>query len=105
MSTSTDDEPPEDRMIDIYPAPSAGGVRASRVSQRKVSSPGTKTTNTKMMDLEIASVSDGPGVEERDFHSKQVTQGCQHLDQAELTDWWKIGLQRMDSGMVSELNI
>jgi len=76
MPTSTDDEPLEDRMMDIYPAPSAGGVLASRVSQRKVSSPANKATNTKMMDLEIASVSEGPGVEERDFYSKQVTQDC-----------------------------
>lgn len=88
MSTgSTDDEPPEDRTMDIHPAPSAGGVLACRVSQRKVSSPGSKAANKKMIDLEIASVSEGPGVEERDFHSKQVTQCCQHLDQAELTDW------------------
>lgn len=83
MSSSTDEEPPEDRMMDIHPAPSAGGVLASRVSQRKVSIPGNKSINTKVMDLELASVSEGPGVEERDFHSKQVIQECRYLHQAE----------------------
>lgn len=72
MSTSADDEASDDRMVDIHPASSAGGVFASRMSQRRVSTHGNKATNTKMMDLEIASVSDGPGVEERDFRSKQV---------------------------------
>lgn len=59
-------------MMDIHPAPSVGGVLTSRVSQRKVSIPGNKAINTKVMDLELASVSEGAGVEERDFHSKQV---------------------------------
>lgn len=74
MSTSNEDEPPEDRMMDIHPTSSAGGVISSRISQRKVSSYGKKGTDIKEMDLELASVSDAPEVEERDFHKKQVIQ-------------------------------
>lgn len=71
MSTSTEDEPAEDRVMEIHPTSSAGGVFSSRVSQRKAIH-GNKATNAKEMDLEVASVSDAPEVEERDFHSKQV---------------------------------
>ncbi|GLI72552.1 hypothetical protein PoHVEF18_000729 [Penicillium ochrochloron] len=75
MSTSTEDEPPEDRMMDIHPTSSAGGVFSSRVLQRRVSIHGEKSTHTKEVDLEVASVSDAPEVEERDFHKKQVFKG------------------------------
>ncbi|KAJ5950674.1 potassium transporter [Penicillium vulpinum] len=75
MSSSTDDEPPEDRMMDIQPTPSAGGVFSSRVSPRKAHTGGNKTTDSKEMDLEVASISDAPETEERDFHSKQVFKG------------------------------
>ncbi|CEJ58653.1 hypothetical protein PMG11_07303 [Penicillium brasilianum] len=75
MSTSTEDESPEDRIMDIHTTSSAGGVVSSRVIQRKVPLHGGRATNTKEMDLEIASVSDSPEVEERDFHSKQVFKG------------------------------
>lgn len=59
--------------MDIHTTSSAGGVVSSRVIQRKVPLHGGRATNTKEMDLEIASVSDSAEVEERDFHSKQVT--------------------------------
>lgn len=75
MSTSTEDEPPEDRTMDIQPTPSAGGVFPSRVLQRKISIHGKQVTDTKEVDLEVASISDTPEVEERDFHKKQVFKG------------------------------
>jgi hypothetical protein len=73
MSTCTEDESPRDRIMDIHTTSSAGGVVSSRVTQRKALLHGGRATNTKEMDLEIASVSDSTEVEERDFHSKQVT--------------------------------
>jgi hypothetical protein len=74
MSTSTEDEPPAEGLMDIHPTSSAGGVFGSRVCQRKISIHGKKNTETKEIDLEVASVSDTPEVEERDFHKKQVIQ-------------------------------
>lgn len=102
MSTSTEDEPPEDRMMDIHPTSSTGGVFSSRTTQRKVPIHGSRATNTKEMDLEVASVSDSPEVEERDFHSKQVTWNCLYSGVTEYTDHLRIGFQRMDSSMVSD---
>ncbi|KAJ5503537.1 potassium transporter 19 [Penicillium fimorum] len=75
MSTSTDDESSEDRTMNIQPSSSAGGVFSSRVSPRRAPTGGNKTTDPKEMDLEVASISDGPEMEKRDFHSKQVFKG------------------------------
>ncbi|KAF7720250.1 Uncharacterized protein PECH_003365 [Penicillium ucsense] len=74
MSTSAEEES-EDRMTEIYPTPSAGGVYTSRLTQRKGSTHGGKPMmeSNKEMDLEIASISDAPAVEERDFHHKQAS--------------------------------
>ncbi|KAJ5160073.1 potassium transporter 19 [Penicillium canariense] len=69
MSTSTGDKPPEDTTSN------GGGVFSSRVSQRKASVQGNKATTAKIMDIELASNSDEPEVDERDFHSKQVFKG------------------------------
>ncbi|KAF3384249.1 Potassium transporter 19 [Penicillium rolfsii] len=75
MSTSAEDEPPEDRVMDIHPTPSSGGVYSSRVIQRRISTQERKGIEAKEMDLEVASVSDAPEVEERDFHKKQAFRG------------------------------
>ncbi|KAJ5824011.1 hypothetical protein N7447_006351 [Penicillium robsamsonii] len=75
MSTSTDDESSEDRMMNIQPSSSAGGVFSSRVPPCRAPIGGNKTIEPKEMDLEVASISDVPEMEERDFHSKQVFKG------------------------------
>ncbi|KAJ5374138.1 potassium transporter [Penicillium concentricum] len=74
MSTSTEDDSSEDRM-NIQPSSGAGGVFSSRVTPRRAHTAGNKTANPKEMDVEVASISDGPELEERDFHSKQVFKG------------------------------
>lgn len=100
MSANTEDEPAEDCMMDIHPTSSAGGVFSSRISQRKTIH-GTKSTPTKEIDLEVASVSEAPEVDERDLHSKQVNGYRVDFSMIpEYTKFLKIGIQRVDTGMV-----
>ncbi|KAJ5690180.1 hypothetical protein N7462_004572 [Penicillium macrosclerotiorum] len=75
MGNDTDAALPEDIPTDVFPHSSGGGVFSSRIQQRRVSVDTPKAPGSKTTDVELASISEEPDINERDFHKKQVFKG------------------------------
>jgi KUP system potassium uptake protein len=59
----------------VFPASSGGGVYPSRPAHYETPLQRKLTNDPKIVDVELASVTEGGDYDERDFHKKQVSDG------------------------------